>query len=94
MPSGFADAVSMFQSFAIDFPDMFHKSVLVFIYNIVMSLPNLVENISHVRIVLTKFLEHKAEQTKAEKCQFHVTILTRLCIKGHAPRSSESFCNS
>lgn len=73
MPFGLVNSPSVFQSFINDvFRDMLHKTVIVYIDDILNYSDTLEEHIQHVRAVLRRLIQHKL-YAKAEKCKFHKT---------------------
>ncbi|XP_056094233.1 uncharacterized protein LOC130072931 [Rhinichthys klamathensis goyatoka] len=73
MPFGLSNSPSIFQSFINDvFRDMLHRTVIVYIDDILIYSDTLNDHVQHVRVVLQRLLEHQL-YAKIDKCEFHQT---------------------
>lgn len=78
MPFGLANSPSVFQSFINDvFRDMLHRTVIVYIDDILIYSNTLPDHVHHVRAVLKRLIQHQL-YAKMEKCEFHRTSTTFL----------------
>lgn len=72
---GLANSPSVFQAFINDtFRDMLNQFVIVYINNILIYSSTLEDHVHHMPAVLKLLISHQL-YTKAEKCQFHQTVI-------------------
>ncbi|KAG1952342.1 retrotransposable element [Pimephales promelas] len=78
MPFGLSNSPAVFQSFINDiFRDMLHRTVIIYIDDILIYSNTLKDHIQHVRAVLERLIQHQL-YAKIEKCEFHQTSTTFL----------------
>ncbi len=78
MPFGLANSPAVFQSFINEvFRDMLHRTVIIYIDDILIYSDTLKDHVQHVQAVLQRLIQHQL-YAKIEKCDFHQTTTTFL----------------